>query len=664
MSHPHPVAGVRDPATRIAALLGGSLLVAGCGGGGGAVAIPPPDPSSPPAIELATPIALSTGLAAVADAQRGRLVRLTRRVGTEPNPRLLAVFEHGIGPEVADFDGVRHPARDMFLTLSLDDGLTWSTPTNLSGSAGLWSRTADHDGDPATPPEPYYGTTGRSVVMAQEARVVVAWVSTYATGGVQGSAVYPDAGNIEVPHACVQSTFSLDGGTTWSPVQQITDARRDASNLMMHSSSSGFALVWQEDPRGLQPGEGEGPGDGGSGARVSPGTDVWAATMSVDRMLSGLGFTAASRVTDNFLGPGPDGLDSGDVGACRPQVRVIGPSLVVAYEETKQSTGPTAVHAAMPTTGEEGGEAGGGKVIRYHVRTRWGDPTSDPTLKAGWVVSDPAENGRRVRILSQGTPGSATGLRMTLLWRQGVGNQGAAADILSRMGLMVTTDPASTGLRPQDLVPAVVPEATALDQAARNHPALNLSSSMGLTAATSADPDEDARAHRGFLRGDCLLLGWNYTANAILAEDSDLFTYDFLFRRSLDGGTTWEAARSLSGLQGPAGNPIEAVEPRLVQTPLSAEPDETLAPDALFGAWVTALREGGVWLPQDIYLTWSRDLGVRFQSRHLLAGGPAAQSEPQMVCSPDGRILHAVWIESVEPAGSVVKYRRGRILLP
>ena len=36
-----------------------------------------------------------------------------------------------------------------------------------------------------------------------------------------------------------------------------------------------FAIVWQEDPKGLMPGEGDGPGEGWSGANTHNKADVW-----------------------------------------------------------------------------------------------------------------------------------------------------------------------------------------------------------------------------------------------------------------------------------------------------------------------------------------------------------------------------------------------------
>jgi hypothetical protein len=41
------------------------------------------------------------------------------------------------------------------------------------------------------------------------------------------------------------------------------------------SSPAGYAIMWQEDPDGLRPGDGAGPGHGWSGATTNHKTDVW-----------------------------------------------------------------------------------------------------------------------------------------------------------------------------------------------------------------------------------------------------------------------------------------------------------------------------------------------------------------------------------------------------
>ena len=38
---------------------------------------------------------------------------------------------------------------------------------------------------------------------------------------------------------------------------------------------AGAVIVWQEDPDGLRPGSGDGPGEGWSGATAGSKTDIW-----------------------------------------------------------------------------------------------------------------------------------------------------------------------------------------------------------------------------------------------------------------------------------------------------------------------------------------------------------------------------------------------------
>jgi hypothetical protein len=50
---------------------------------------------------------------------------------------------------------------------------------------------------------------------------------------------------------------------------------------MNADGAAGFMMVWQEDPEGLRPGQGLGPGEGWSGAVVNQQTDLWYSYISV-----------------------------------------------------------------------------------------------------------------------------------------------------------------------------------------------------------------------------------------------------------------------------------------------------------------------------------------------------------------------------------------------
>ncbi|SHJ28834.1 hypothetical protein SAMN02745165_01990 [Malonomonas rubra DSM 5091] len=55
---------------------------------------------------------------------------------------------------------------------------------------------------------------------------------------------------------------------------------------------------------------------------------------------------------------------------------------------------------------------------------------------------------------------------------------------------------------------------------------------------TKGNPFDDARAHRGAIRGDFVTMGFSYTANWAAARNGN-DNYNFYIRRSFDGGQTW-----------------------------------------------------------------------------------------------------------------------------
>ncbi len=53
------------------------------------------------------------------------------------------------------------------------------------------------------------------------------------------------------------------------------------------AENAGFGIVWQEDPTGLRPGYGEGPGEGWSGATAHHKTDLWYSYITLGRLRQG-----------------------------------------------------------------------------------------------------------------------------------------------------------------------------------------------------------------------------------------------------------------------------------------------------------------------------------------------------------------------------------------
>ncbi|OHB34112.1 MAG: hypothetical protein A2X84_05830 [Desulfuromonadaceae bacterium GWC2_58_13] len=62
------------------------------------------------------------------------------------------------------------------------------------------------------------------------------------------------------------------------------------------------------------------------------------------------------------------------------------------------------------------------------------------------------------------------------------------------------------------------------------------------------NPYEDARAHRGVMRGDFVMMGYSYTPNWAASRNGN-DKYDFFLRRSFDGGQTWTTDPTGEGIE-------------------------------------------------------------------------------------------------------------------
>ena len=100
------------------------------------------------------------------------------------------------------------------------------------------------------------------------------------------------------------------GDIVWFKPERITSGRRDVYIPMIGSArGAGFAIAWQEDPSGLRPGKGKGPGEGWSGAITNHKSDMWYSYISYDDF---------NIVDEDFESRGPgggtDGEPTGDEG--------------------------------------------------------------------------------------------------------------------------------------------------------------------------------------------------------------------------------------------------------------------------------------------------------------------------------------------------------------
>jgi hypothetical protein len=221
---------------------------------------------------------------------------------------------------------------DAFAGVSLDDGTSWKR-TNLSRSASLSSFNLANG-------QAYMGGVPNVVHQVAGDQIFVAWISKYCAGGTplyklsgemfatnidyladledtygkdalylydlfgvngqQGSVDYtlqghPEVG--EIPYSCVwtargkllagddPSTPSETEATyvMWTKPERLTSGARDANLPAVDCvKDAGCILTWQEDPGGVRPGQGLGPGEGWSGAIANGKTDIWYSYISYD----------------------------------------------------------------------------------------------------------------------------------------------------------------------------------------------------------------------------------------------------------------------------------------------------------------------------------------------------------------------------------------------
>jgi hypothetical protein len=109
----------------------------------------------------------------------------------------------------------------------------------------------------------------------------------FGVAGSQRSSDFADEGYPEVgvvPYSCLwtaRGALVQDPETelyevAWTMAERLTSGVRDVNRVEVAAVEDvGFVVSWQEDPDGLRPGDGEGPGEGWSGATAHHGTDIW-----------------------------------------------------------------------------------------------------------------------------------------------------------------------------------------------------------------------------------------------------------------------------------------------------------------------------------------------------------------------------------------------------
>lgn len=200
-----------------------------------------------------------------------------------------------------------------------------------------------------------------------------------------------------------------------------------------------------------------------------------------------------------------------------------------------------------------------------------------------------------------------------------------------------------------------------------------------LTITTENNNLEDARAHRGAIRGDTILFGYSYTSDWALAKYTTEDNYNFFTRRSYDGGNTWTGTQNLTNYLPELE--VDIKEPRIVGAPSSTSAcDAVNAPDGencqdpntfilAWGSIKNTLAHIGTGTELDVFVTKTRDGGRTYEPLKLLSANITVPLDPegepdfesQLRMKPNGDNLYAVWMEtSTDAAGyqdTVVRYR-------
>jgi len=233
----------------------------------------------------------------------------TEQVGGKPPCTLAARNDDELGPAipVTDKNGealnvLKNECKGLDVDLTQYPGGTYNVFHAVAGNRVLvaWPSRFCEQGQPAySMDNPDVDQTRREAIaaylgidLATASPDDLYLVDMFGVGGSQDSIDFADEGYPQagiVPYGCVWTARGVlvDGDDPrteaieeefmrWFNAERLTSGRRDPNRIEVKGvEGAGFAITWQEDPDGLRPGQGLGPGEGWSGAVAHDETDVW-----------------------------------------------------------------------------------------------------------------------------------------------------------------------------------------------------------------------------------------------------------------------------------------------------------------------------------------------------------------------------------------------------
>ena len=689
---------------------------------------------------------------------------------------LIMSYEDGTGP---------NGEPDAWTAISMDNGLTWKR-TNLSRSGGSDIKVSNID---------FKVDNGGPSMHVEGNYALASWISTYCptpnpfnavdtnTDGTSditpvldtsitdpalpGADIFQVVGSQgivsysfgNVPYHCVWTSRGVltdAGKMVWYKPQQLTSGRRDAK-LDWPAGREGvaFGITFQEDPEGLDPGLGEGPGLGWSGATTHHKTDIWysyidwanfaattadscdAATDDNCRPTAAKRLSVPVRVSDNAscktdvsgTGAGPlycgvtaalvtdgpvycaDTITIADVGtfcktsyknedgatvgypidgntaASRPNLHFAvgegdeGAKALLTYEETKGLCREMDSENGCPDE-----PWATGKFVVYHHF-----PYNKPdTIHHGYIVSQPAtqeqvydtviddigvaydwaacsvldvdedgdtengcyENARRERFVVNSDDNHE--VKLAMIYKQGAFKQGERADIFMRRAV--------GGFKSsnfEDNVCVSCGSETLTDGSVSTV----VWNPEDLLDGSTTNIYDDARSLRASLDKSRLLIGFAWTKDwrkAVTADPQGYYKdqYNFMVRRSFNGGVTFDVPRNTSNLKSMKES---VVEPRVA--PVEYVMGETLQKTFVV-TYCTAENKVRIASTEgapthapglDCYYARTTDDGETYEVADTdgdslpdflcLACGDTEQVEPEVFLTPDGNTLHSAWAQ-------------------